>query len=150
MTARHLERPRDPKTLTRRQRNIRALLRSAIGSPPMARVLRRVQSLRPSPTVQRLIGIYTARNPRTFRHSPRAWFFTSLRLSDYVCEYIPANRACDTVVKLQIPDYGKNLLFPWLRNDKISYALRFAFADNSNLCHTIGYKYPLVWFCIVL
>jgi len=111
-TARHLERPRNPKTRTRRQET---------SAPYFARHSDRRLWLGRSvafnrcanvPTVQRLIGIYAARNPRTFRHFPRAWFFMSLRLSDYVCEYIPANRACDTVDRLQITDYGKNFLFP--------------------------------------
>lgn len=68
-TARHLEWPRDPKTRTRRQKS---------SAPYFARHSDRRLWLGRSgafnrcahvPTVRRLIGIYTARNPRTFRHT---------------------------------------------------------------------------------
>lgn len=65
----HPERPRDPKTRTRRQESSAPYFaqhsdrRLWLGS---SGAFNRCVHL---PTVQRLIGIYTARNPRTFRHT---------------------------------------------------------------------------------
>lgn len=68
-TAHYLERPHDPRTRTRRQKS---------SAPYFARQSDRRLWLGRSgafnrcahvPTVRRLIGIYAARNPRTFRHT---------------------------------------------------------------------------------
>lgn len=154
VTARHLERPRDPKTRTRRQET---------SAPYFARHSDRRLWLGRSgafnrcahvPTVQRLIGIYTARNPRTFRHtssgvvlhvptlerlSMRAYTRQS-RLRYGKIEMIKERPSQETIFLRSRTSYRCSRLALYC-----SHMARF----NREGTEKKGYIYPLVLYCLV-